>query len=293
LTEGDDARRAHTRGILFMVAAMIMLGTMDGISKHLVHTLSPIQIQWVRYVFFLGFAAAMAGPAGIRAALRSPRPIWQSIRALLLVTEMGFVILAFRTMPLADAHALLAIAPLAATALSVPMLGERVGPRRWASVVVAFAGVLLILRPGMGVMQPIAVVPVICALMFAVYLIMTRQAAATEGPAATLLYTAVVGFVGLTTLVPFVWVAPSATEWAFLLVVAVLGSVGHYLITKALGLAPASLLQPFGYTLLPWVALVGWLAYDDIPDLATITGATIVVASGLYALHRERVVAGE
>jgi drug/metabolite transporter (DMT)-like permease len=217
------------------------------------------------------------------------RHFWlQSLRSALLVIEIGLFVLTITVLPLAEAHAILAVTPLVVTALSVPVLGERVGMRRWSAIGVAFVGVLIILRPGLGTVHPIALLALLCAVMFALYQILTRIVSRADPPLTTLFYTALVGVGGLTVLIPFYWTTPDASGWALFGMVAALGASGHFLLIKALQLAPASTLQPFSYTILIWATLVGFLVFGNLPDLPTVAGAIVITLSGIYTFDRER-----
>ncbi|MFL5336840.1 MAG: DMT family transporter [Geminicoccaceae bacterium] len=163
-------RSAELRGIVLALAAMLMFGLMDAASKYLSARYPTPQIIWLRYVFTIPMALAVLAPRGLGRSLRSARPWLQVLRSVLLVIEIGLVVWCFGRLPLADVHAVLALTPLAVTALSVPLLGEKVGLRRWAAVGVGLLGVLIILRPGLGVMQPAALVALASVLLWAVVL---------------------------------------------------------------------------------------------------------------------------
>jgi drug/metabolite transporter (DMT)-like permease len=241
----------------------------------------------VRFLSLLAVSGSLALRHGSTGLIT--RRFWlQSLRSLMLMVEIGLFIWTITVLPLADAHAILAIAPLLVTALSVPLLGEKVGIRRWTAVGVATVGMLIILRPGFGVMHPMALVALLCACMWSLYQVLTRVVSRTDPPLTTLFYTALIGAIALTLIGPFYWRAPDAQGWALFVVVAVLGASGHYLLIKALQLAPASVLQPFAYTVLVWATLVGFTMFGNLPDRFTVAGALIIVASGLYAFARER-----
>jgi drug/metabolite transporter (DMT)-like permease len=283
-----SAAASARRGILHVLAAWLLFACMDAGSKLLAEDYAIIQILWVRFVSLAVIAAWLAGRQGGAGALRT-RHFWlQSLRSALLVIEIGLFILTITVLPLANAHAILAVTPLIVTALSVPLLGEHVGVRRWSAIAVAFAGVLIILRPGFGAVQPMALLALVCSLMFALYQILTRIVSRTDPPLTTLFYTALVGVVGLTLAVPFHWTTPDLAGWALFGLVTALGAGGHFLLIKALQLAPASVLQPFSYTILVWATLVGFLVFGNLPDLLTVVGACVVASSGIYAFARER-----
>jgi len=221
--------------------------------------------------------------------LRTHRLWLQLVRsALMLITNVLFFF-AVRTLPLADVVAVMFVGPLLVTALSVPLLGERVGPRRWVAVSVGFVGALVIIRPGMGLMQGVALLPLLAALTNAFYTITTRQLRHTDSVVTTLLYTGMVGAVLSTIAVPFVWVSPGVFGWVLMVLAGVLGAGGHLALIRALGSSPPAALMPLSYLVLIWSAGYGYLIFGDLPDKMTVLGAGIVMASGLYVLHRERV----
>ena len=287
-TTGQRPRLA----VALMLVAMLGFAGMDGISKVLGQSLPIPQILWVRYILFTVFVAILLGPRGMRAALHSEQPWLQFSRALLIVIENGIFVLAFIYMPLADMHAIAAASPLIVVALSVPMLGEKVGPRRWAAVLAGFLGVLVIVRPGFQAVDWRMGIAISGTLLWALYQVLVRLCSRTDSGETTWAWTAVVGLIATTSVGPAVWVWPDATGWVLLIAIAVLGSGSHFALIKALGFWQAGALQPYSYTLLIWAAVIGYLWFGDVPDRWTMAGAAIIIASGLYAWHRERVVKG-
>lgn len=284
----STAPRRRGLGIVLMIAAMFCMAAMDATGKYLTQDYAIAQILWLRFglFFLLGWAlAARAG--GLRRAFRSPQPWRQLIRSAVLLAEIFTFIYAFKFLPLADVHAVAACSPLLATALAVPLLGEKVGPWRWGAIAVGFVGVLLIVRPGEGVFDGLALLPLLGALLWAVYQILTR-AVADDGPETTVLYTAALGFGFWSLSGPFVWTPPDAQGWVLLFLTGLLGAVGHLLLIVAARMAEMSLLQAFAYFLPVWATLLGFLVFDEWPDLLTIVGAVVVVGSGLFAIWRER-----
>jgi drug/metabolite transporter (DMT)-like permease len=278
-----------SRAIAVMLLAMFLFACMDAVNKNLSQTYAIAQILWVRFVFFLVFAVLVARQRmRLKAAIRS-RAFWlQTARSVLLIGEIGTFILALHYLPLADVHALAAITPLLVTGLSVPILGERVDWRRWAAIGAGFIGVLIIVRPGFIAFDWRICIALAGALFFAVYQIMLRIAARHDPPETTLLYSAAVGTVVLSGIGPFQWTPPDAWAWFLLLIGALLGACAHFALIKALELGEASKLQPYGYTLMIWAAVIGYLAFDQFPDAFTVAGGIIIAASGIYAFTRER-----
>ena len=281
------APSAEPRGILLALSAMLLFGLMDAASKFLSARYPTAQIIWLRYVFTIPMVLAFLAPRGIGRSLRTARPGLQLLRSCLLVLEIGLVVWCFGRMPLADVHALLALTPLAVTALSVPLLGERVGPRRWAAVAVGFAGVLVILRPGVGVVQPAALVALASVLLYGLYQVLTRMVGRTDAAETSLLWQLLVGAALASLAVPFAWRTPEPQHWPLFLLVAALGGVAHWAMIRALQLAPAAVIQPFTYTVLLWAVAIGYLAFGDLPDLWTVLGGSAIVAAGVYTALRE------
>ncbi|MEP3277748.1 MAG: DMT family transporter [Stappiaceae bacterium] len=269
------------------VFGWLALAGMDAGSKTLVANYPIVQILWFRFLLLIIVAYALMRRKGQHFQLRGSR--LQFGRSFILVAEIVLAIYLFRHMALADVHAILAIAPILVTALSVPFLGEKVGIRRWAAVGVAFIGMLVILRPGFGVIQPMTLLALLGALMFALYQVLTRLVSRTDPPETSLFWVALVGLVGMSVAVPFFWQMPDNTTDAMLFfLVAFLGMVGHFCLIKSLQLAEASVLQPYSYMLLVGAVVMGYLVFGHLPDLATFIGAAIIVLSGLYVFARER-----
>ena len=190
------------------------------------------------------------------------------------------------TMPQATTISFLS--PLLVTILSIPLLGEIVGARRWAAVGVGMLGMLIVVRPGMGGFQPAALFGVAGAFCWALALIITRKIAISDAPQTTVLWSAAIGTAVLSAWLPFVAVWPTPKQLLLSLILGVLASGGQWLIILAHRLAPASLLAPFFYGQLLWVTGLGFAVFGNLPDSWTLTGAGIIIASGLYTAHRER-----
>ncbi|MBM3567273.1 MAG: DMT family transporter [Alphaproteobacteria bacterium] len=280
----------HTRrGILCVLAAMALFAVMDAGVKRLAQDYPVPHILWVRFLFFFAFALIIAGPKRLRGGLRSARPGLQVLRGILLMCEIALFIFAVRYLPLAETHAIASLAPLIVTALSVPLLGEQVGWRRWLAVLCGLVGVIAVMRPGLAVFQPASLIALTGAGLWAIYQILSRLVGRVDDPSITLLYTAVIGL-ALTTLIgPWFWTPPDTLGWALLLGVGLIGAIAHFLMVLAFRLSEAAQLQPYAFTLFPFAALSGWAFFGDVPDMWTLIGGAIIVAGGLYAWNRERV----
>ncbi len=277
-------------GALLTVFAMLLFVLMDSMTKLLVRTYPVTETIWIRYVVLAAFALLMsgAGSGGIVKLAASAKPWLQTVRSLVALAEGAVFVVAFRFLPLADTHAVASASPLMVVALSAPLLGERVGLHRWLSVLAAFAGVMLIIRPGFAQVSWPLMLPLFGAFLWAAYVIMVRFLARDDRPETTLLWTAFVGLAVVSLVAPWEFQFPDATGWALLVAVGVLNSLAQYAMIRALDHAQASAIQPFGYTALVWASLMGWLVFGDLPELPTLLGACIVVLSGLYAWSLER-----
>ena len=278
---------AH-KGALLTALAMLLFAIMDSMSKLLTQDYPIVEALWVRYVIFLVFALIMARPRGMAAVAKSARPWMQTARSLVSLVEAGVFVLAFQYLPLAETHAVAASSPLMVVALSAPLLGERIGPGGWLSVCAAFAGVMLIIRPGFAALSWPLLIPLLGAFLWALYQIMVRFLAREDSPETTLLWSAFVGLIALSLAAPWDFRMPDSRGWLLLGVIGILGSFAHYAMIKALNHARASTVQPYGYLLLVFAAIMGWLVFGDTPDCWTVLGACIVVLSGLYTWSRER-----
>ena len=270
-------------GIALTVVSMLFIASMDATGKFLSQSFPIMQILAVRFVIFFVFALAMALRLRDRGIYKSRMPGAQILRSFVLAVEVSVFILAFSLMPLADAHAIAAVAPLIGTLLAGLVLGEAIGLRRWISVAIGFIGALIIIRPGMGVMSWTALLPLVGAFLWAGYQVLSRRVSLGDRPETTALYTAFIGMIVFGLISPFYWQSATASEWGLLILNGVVGSIGHIILLKALDAAPAATLQPFNYSLLLWAILIGYIVFSDLPDMLTFVGAGIVVFGGLLA----------
>ena len=287
--DGDPAPRTSTTpAILLMLAAMAVFSAMDGVSKGLTLRLSPVEVTWARYLFSLLFLLPLALARGGLRLLTTQMPLAQIGRGALLFGSGLLFITALRTLPLADATAVGFVAPLMVTALSIPLLGERVGLGRWLAVLTGFGGVLLVVRPGGAAFEAASLLPVASATFWAVSLIVTRRLALTESALTTLVYTGLTGLALSSLVLPGVWRLPESGDWLLLAVAGGLYALAQSLLLAAFHRAHASVLAPFQYSQMLWSTAIGWLAFATTPDGATDGGAAVIIASGLYIWHRER-----
>lgn len=279
------------RGIALYTWAILVMSVMDAVIKWLSADYPTIQIVFFRSLFGLLPLAVLAVRAGGLAHFRTQRPWVHLMRGLISLGAAFFFFFAFRTLPLADAYAIAFAAPLLVTALGVPVLGERVGPRRWAAVIVGFAGVAIMLRPGAagvaGFLSLGALAALAGTVLYALNVLLIRRFSRTESNAALILYSTMVMTVGCVPFLPSVFVMPDATGWVLLIATGLLGGIGMLAITEAFRIAPVAIIAPFEYTAMLWAVLFGWMFWNELPDAWIIAGSAIVIGSGLYILHRE------
>jgi drug/metabolite transporter (DMT)-like permease len=275
------------RGIALIVGSTVFLACSDAMAKYLSLSLPAIEIAWIRFLVF----AIILLPAMLTTApnvFRSTRPGLQIWRGAALLSSSVFFITALRFLPIAEASATSFVAPIFVTALSIGLLGEKVGVRRWLATIVGLSGVMVIVRPGSGAFQAATLLPIISAFGWACTLIMTRMISGRDRAITTMAYAAVVGFCILTALVPFSWLTPSWRDVVLGVGVGLASTTGQWIVVLAFRYADASVLAPFSYCQLIWATMFGYLIFGEVPDLWTLIGAAIIIASGLYTAHRER-----
>jgi drug/metabolite transporter (DMT)-like permease len=271
-----------------IIASTIFFSAGDIVAKSMTDTMHPLQVTWFRYLGFAIIAVPAVFMIRGRHAFSTTRPRMQLARGLAVCASSALFILGLGHLGVADNTAINYLSPLFITALSIPLLGEKVGARRWAAAFVGFAGVLLVVRPGSDAFQLAALFPVASALVWAFGAIFTRQMA-DERPETTLAWTAAIGFVVLTVLMPFYWTQPSQFQVGEGLLTGLLSTIGHVLIVLAFRRASASTLAPFSYVQLLFAGLFAFLVFGDMPSSWTIAGCLVIAASGLYTAHRERI----
>ena len=279
------------RAILSTVLAMACFAVLNAMSKTLSTSGYPvIEVIWARYFFAFLFMLAMFLPRSGRRLFAIRRLDTQVVRGLLLFFSSYLFFHGVVYLPLATAAAISLSSPIIVTALSPRLLGEQVGPRRWAAVVVGFVGALIVVRPGHAGFEWHALLIVASTVCSAFYQLFSRRYGQTERPDASATVATIVGTVAATPFVPFDWVAPLSTWHALLFVgMGIMAGTGHYFLTIAYSQAPAAVVSPFNYTQLIGSAILGYAVFHDFPDFWTWVGAAVIVASGLYIGYRERV----
>lgn len=282
-------------GILLMIVTSFVFTVQDAISRHLGAEYNILMVVMIRYWFFAAFviALAMRQSGGLHRVIASRRPGLQLVRGLLLAAEICVVVLSFVLLGLIETHVAFAIYPLLVTAFAGPILGERAGWRRWTAVGIGFVGVLVILRPGLGVLDPAAIVPMIAATMFALYGLLTRYVSRTDSPATSFFWTGTVGAVAMTAVGIWYWEPMTAVDYGWMALLCMCGALGHWLLIKTYQIAEASAVQPFAYFQLVFATITGIAVFGEKLEAAVVIGAVIVVSAGLFTLLRTRKVQGD
>jgi drug/metabolite transporter (DMT)-like permease len=283
-----ESRNRVTAGIGMMCAGVVCLCLNDAIAKTLMADYSPLQILFLRNIIALPIATVIALKMGGRSALISHRPAAHLLRGALWICAATLFFTGLSLLGLAEATALVFIMPVFVTAISALFLREQVGWRRWTAVLIGFVGVLVVVRPGTGAFQAASLLPIATALFYAALMLSARLVDPRESVWTLMLYLSGAGALITAFVMPFVWVQPSAEDLWLFLGIALFGTAGITLMTQAFRLAPAAVVAPFDYTALLWATLLGWLLWDEIPDLATYVGAVIIIASGIAIVLRER-----
>ncbi|MCH7943780.1 MAG: DMT family transporter [Proteobacteria bacterium] len=287
---GSGPEQNTRLAILLILITTVMFALLDTGVKYVGQFYPVLQIAWARYVFQMVVVPVVIGGARPRDIIRTKRPGLQVLRSMMMVGATLSFFTAVRYMPVAEASAIGMISPLLVTALAIPLLGERVGRRRWMAVLCGLIGALVIIRPGFGALSWAALLPVVTAVCYALYQITTRMLAEIDPPITTFFYSGAVGVVVLSLAVPFSWQTPTVGGWAMMIALGLLAGVGHYCVIQAMRRAPASVLAPVSFVQLVWVVILGYLVFGDFPDKFTFLGAAIVVGSSGYVFYRENVV---
>jgi drug/metabolite transporter (DMT)-like permease len=271
-------------GIFLMLACSLIFASLDALAKFMGAYYPVVQVVWFRYTFHVIAMVAVFGPIMGRAMFRANNLRWQVGRGLILVVCTCCSFTGLRYMPLAEFTAIAFITPLIVTLLAGPLLGEKVSTARWAAVILGFAGVVIIIRPGSGLFGWAALIPLVMACIYAVFQVLTRKYAGTDDPVTTLFFSGLAGAVLASVAVPFAWKPPAPEHWPILILMGIMGGGGHLLLMLCFRRAPASVLAPFSYTQLAFASLISTVALNHVPDRWSAIGMAVIALAGLYAM---------
>ena len=277
-------------GISLMAVTMLIFAVQDGISQYLAREYNVFFIVMVRYWFFALFVFILCSkqPGGLRKAISTKQPFLQVFRGALLALEVIVMITSFTLLGLIESHAIFSIYPLLVAALSGPVLKEFVGWKRWSAIFIGFIGVMIILKPSNNVFSLEAIIPLVAALMFALYSLLTRYAARQDTSMTSFFWTGIIGAVVMSVVGSGYWIALKPVDWAWLGLLCILACLAHYLLIKCYELSEASSLQPFAYLQLLFATIIGLWIFSEKLEVHVVMGAFLVVLSGLFAIWRER-----
>lgn len=284
-----DSARNRLIGIGLISLTYMLFTLLDGSAKWLVQSVPVLVVVWLRFLTHALLASALLFPLRGRALVRTRHLRWHLVRGLMFCAMTGINFWALQYLQLTVTASIFFTVPILIALLSAPLLGEKLDARRWAAILLGFAGVLVIVRPGSAAFHPAMLLSLANAVLYAAFNLMTRKLAAYDAPETIQFLPAVVASVLLAPFALAVWESPQGwVEWTLLCLMGVFGGTGHYLLAVAHRYAPASTLAPFLYQQILYMALFGYLVFGSVPDAAVWIGAAIVVSSGLYLFARER-----
>lgn len=281
------SRTRTSAGIMMMLVGVACLCVNDAIAKTLTTGYSPLQILFMRNLIALPFALLIAFKMGGAGALRSHRPLAHLFRGALWIGATILFFTSITYLGLAEATALIFVAPLFITALSALFFREHVGWRRWLAVIVGFLGVVIAVRPGTSTFQTVSLLPVATAFVYALLMLSARWVDTRESVWTLLLYMTATGAALSLFIVPFFWTPIRPEDLWLFAAIAVFGTAGMTMITQAFRLAPAVVIAPLDYSAIIWATALGWLFWNEIPDMLTFLGAAIIISSGAFIILRE------
>ncbi|MFK7739881.1 MAG: DMT family transporter [Planctomycetota bacterium] len=281
--------RSARLGVLYTLAAVCVFGLQDGVSKHLAERYHVIFVVSIRYwAFLLVLLVVHSARDGVRNVAQTRAPVRQLLRGVLLAGQVCVMVQSFASLGLSTTHAVFSSFTLLVALGGWLFLGEAVSRARWVAIAIGFLGVIVILRPGSNVFEPLAALPMIGAVTFATYQLLTRTVQKKDPARTSFFYTGIGGALVMTCIGPWYWQWPSAQGWLLLAAVSASSMFGHYLLIQALRHAEASAIQPLIYLQLVVATSVGVAAFDERLDGWTLTGAALIVGAGLYTLRSQR-----
>ena len=274
-----------TTGIIFAILAYFSFSLLDTIQKTVVIYHSIFQILFLKYFFTLFLSMTESYRKNNQNFYKTNNPKLQITRSVLSIIESGCFVLSFRYLSLADAHSIASLTPVIVVALSAIILKEKVNLKTWIAIFIGFIGVLIIMRPGLSIFDPKSLIPLAAAFFLSLYQIVTRKVSEYDSSETSLFYTSVVGIILMSFMMPFFWQPMQSYSYLLFLGIGIFFSLGIYFQIIALSFAKASVVQPFHYTLILWAIILGYIFYNDLPDLPTVIGAIIITLSGIYVLN--------
>lgn len=285
----EDSPRNRLIGIGLISITFLCFSLLDGGAKWLVRALPVVEVVWLRFLIQVLLGGALLVPRQGMALLRTRRPRLQFLRAALLAVMTAMNFWALQYLQLAETSSIMFSTPILIALFAAPMLGETLDRARWMAILAGFAGVLIIIRPGMQGFHPALLLCLMNALLYAMFNLLTRRLAAYDSPETSQFLSALGATLALTPFALAAWQTPaSALEWSVAFLMGLFGGLGHYGLALAHRYAPASVLAPFLYQQILYMMILGYVIFGDVPNPAVLIGAAVVIASGLYLLWREQ-----
>lgn len=288
MLRADNAGNRLT-GIALVSLTYLIFTLLDGSAKWLVGSVPVIVVVWLRFLTHAVFASALLFPLRGKSLIRTNHLRWHLLRGAMFCAMTGINFWALQYLQLAVTSSIFFVVPILISLMAAPMLGEKLDAGRWIAIVAGFAGVLVIVRPGSADFHPAMLLSLVNALLYALFNLSTRRLAAYDSPETIQYLPAVAASILLAPFAVAGWESPATwLEWSVLCLLGVLGGLGHYFLALAHRYAPATVIAPFLYQQVIYMALFGYVVFGDVPSAGVWLGAAIVIASGLYLFARER-----
>ena len=271
--------------MLFALMAYFSFSLLDAVQKTAVTYHSVFQILFIKYCFVLILSLVESKRKKNSKFFKSSNIRIQLLRSVLSIIESGCFVFSFRYLSLADVHSIASLTPVIVVALSALILRESVSLKTWVAIFLGFIGVLIIMRPGLSIFDPMSLIPLGGAFFLGIYQIVTRKASEKDSNETSLFYTSIVGIFFMGLIGYNYWQPLMDLSLYFFIAIGIFFSLGLYFQIIALSLARAGIIQPFHYTLIFWAIILGYLFYNDLPDIPTVIGAIIITVSGIYTLY--------
>ena len=280
-----QSRSIESLGMIFAVMAYFSFSLLDAVQKTAIIYHSVFQILFIKYCFVLLLSLIESQRKKNYSFYLSGNVKIQILRSVLSIIESGCFILSFRYLSLADAHSIAALTPVLVVALSAIILREHVSLKTWIAIFVGFVGVLIIMRPGLSIFDPKSLIPLAGAFFLSIYQIITRKASESDPNETSLFYTSIIGVILMGIIGYNFWQPLMEYSLVYFIAIGFFFSLGLYFQIIALSMARAGIIQPFHYTLIFWAIILGYIFYDDFPDIPTLIGGLVITVSGVYTLY--------
>ena len=278
-------KSTESLGMIFAVMAYFSFSLLDAVQKTAIIYHSVFQLLFIKYCFVLFLSLIESQRKKNYSFYKSGNIKIQILRSVLSIIESGCFILSFRYLTLADAHSVASLTPVLVVALSAIILREHVSLKTWIAIFVGFVGVLIIMRPGLSLFDPKSLIPLAGAFFLSIYQIVTRKASEKDPNETSLFYTSIVGITLMAIIGYNFWQPLMENSFIYFIAIGFFFSLGLYFQIIALSMARAGIIQPFHYTLIFWAIILGYIFYDDFPDIPTLIGGLVITVSGVYTLY--------